>query len=207
VASSLILDLPYNFHWVAPGEAARSAQAYAGFLGSFLRSHGIRGLINLRGSNPGHFWWRYETRVCARMDIVHCDVKLNSRQLPTQAALAALIRAFDGVPRPFLLKCSGGQDRTSLAAALYLLHRSGWRGMTDAEKQFSSWPYLHLPNRKQRWLKLFPAFAREQSQGRPLQIWIENGYSAEAFRTWLEGRGEGGSFHGLYGVPGSAGKH
>ena len=200
----MILDLPYNFHWIERGEAARSAQAWAGFLGPFLRSHGIRGLINLRGSNPGHFWWRYETRVCARAGIVHCDVKLNSRQLPPRATLAALVGAFDTVPRPFLLKCSGGQDRTSLAAALYLLHRRSWRGMADAEKQFARWPYLHLPNRKQRWLKLFPAFAAAQSQGRELQSWIENGYSAEAFRSWLEAHGAGGSFHGLYGVPGSA---
>lgn len=203
----MILDVPYNFHWVEPGEAARSAQAYAGFLGSFLRAHRIRGLINLRGSNPGHFWWRYETRICARAGIRHCDVKLNSRQLPTRAMLAALMGAFDSVPRPFLLKCSGGQDRTSLAAAVYLLHRYGWPGLSDAQKQFSRWPYLHLPNRNQRWLRLLPVFAAEQSGGKPLRDWIETEYSAEVFRTWLQQRGEGASFHGLYDVPGSAQKH
>lgn len=202
----MILDLPYNFHWVEPGAAARSAQAYAGFLGAFLRAHGIRSLINLRGSNPRHFWWRYETRVCARAGIVHCDVKLNSRQLPAQSMLAALVGAFDAVPRPLLLKCSGGQDRTSFAAALYLLHRHGWGGLADARKQFARWPYLHLPNRNQRWLSLFPAFAADQAGDMPLQSWIETGYSAEAFRTWLERHGEGTSFHGLYGVPGSARK-
>ena len=202
----MILDLPYNFHWIEPGEAARSAQAYAGFLGSFLRAHGVRGLINLRGRNPGHFWWRYETRICSEAGIVHCDVKLNSRQLPTQAMLNALIGAFDSVPQPFLLKCSGGQDRTSLAAALYLLHRRGWRALADAEKQFARWPFLHLPKRKQRWLRLFPVFAAEQAGQNPVRSWIETGYSAEVFRGWLERRGEGASFHGLYGVPGSADK-
>ncbi len=202
----MILDLPYNFHWIEAREAARSAQAYAGFLGPFLRSHGIRGLINLRGGNPGHFWWRYETRICARACIVHCDVKLNSRQLPAQATLAALVAAFDSVPRPFLLKCSGGQDRTSFAAALYLLHRRGWRAISDAQKQFARWPFLHLPGRNQRWLRLFPAFAAEQAGEAPLRNWIEAGYSAEAFRAWLERRGEGASFHGLYDVPGSARK-
>jgi hypothetical protein len=202
----LILDLPYNFHWIERGEAARSSQAYAGFLGSFLRSHGIRGLINLRGSNLGHSWWRYETRICARAGVVHCDVKLSSRQLPAPAMLAALVDAFDSVPRPFLLKCSGGQDRTSLAAALYVLHRRGWHELPDAEKQFARWPYLHLPNRNQRWLKLFSAFAAEQAGQAPLRNWIETGYSAETFRGWLEQRGEGESFHGLYGVPGSARK-
>ena len=202
----MLLDLPYNFHWIEPGEAARSAQAYAGFLGPFLRAHGIRGLINLRGSNPGHSWWRYETGTCARGDIVHCDVKLNSRQLPAQATLATLIGAFESVPRPFLLKCSGGQDRTSFAAVLFLLHRRGWEGLAEAARQFARWPYLHLPNRNQRWLRLFPVFAAEQARQTTLRGWIESGYSAEAFRDWLEGHGAGASFHGLYGVPGSAAK-
>jgi hypothetical protein len=202
----MILDLPYNFHWIEPDAAARSAQAYAGFLGPFLRAHRIRGLINLRGSNPGHFWWRYETRVCARAGIAHCDVKLNSRQLPTRAMLTALTDAFESVPRPFLLKCSGGQDRTSLAAALYILHRHGWSGLAEAGKQFARWPHLHLPNRRQRWLRLFPVFAAEQAGQTPLQSWIETVYSAEAFRAWLERRGEGASFHALYGVAGSAQK-
>jgi hypothetical protein len=161
-------------------------------------------LINLRGSNPRHLWWRYETRVCARAGIVHSDVKINSRQLPTRAMLSTLIDAFDAVPPPFLLKCSGGQDRTSLAAALYLLHRDGWHRLAEAEKQFARWPYLHLPKQKQRWLRLLPLFAAEQAGRTALQSWIETGYSAEAFRDWLERRGEGASFHGLYGVPGSA---
>src|SRR5258708_17889281 len=108
-------DLLYNFHWIEPGKGSRAAQAYAGFLGPFLRARGIRAVINLRGSNPGHWWWRYETGVCARLGIVHRDAKLSSRQLPTHGMIRDLLAAFSAVPRPFLLKCSGGQDRTSLA--------------------------------------------------------------------------------------------
>jgi hypothetical protein len=200
----LILDRPYNFHWVVRGEAARAAQAYAGFLGAFLRAHGIRAMLNLRGSNPDHGWWRYETRICRERQVVHREVKFNSRQLPTQGMLVDLLNAFDAVPRPFLLKCSGGQDRTSLAAALYLLHREGWRGYDTAEKQFAPWPYLHRPQGKQRWLKLFLPFARERAQGGALADWLAKGYSAQDFRSWLEARGERHAFHGLYDVPGSA---
>ena len=96
-----ILDVLYNFHWIAPGEAARAAQAYIGFLGPLLKRHDIRAVINLRGANPGHGWWRYETRVCARRGVMHSDVKLNSRQLPTRAMLLDLIDAFASMPRPF----------------------------------------------------------------------------------------------------------
>jgi len=194
-------DLLYNFHWVEPGQAARAAQAYAGFLAPFLRSRGIAAVINLRGSNPSYAWWRYETDVCARQGIVHRDVKLNSRQLPTRAMLLDLLDAFETVPRPFLLKCSGGQDRTSFAAALYLLHARGWSAMQDADAQFARWPYLHLPHREQRWLRLFPAFAAEQSGGKTLGAWIAERYTPEDFKAWLEARGEGTSFRKIYGKP------
>lgn len=196
----MILDLPYNFHWIEPGEAARAAQAYAGFLPAFLRAHGIRALVNLRGANPGHAWWRYETRVCAATGIVHRDAKLNSRQLPTRAMLRDILDAIDGLPRPLLLKCSGGQDRTSLAAALYLLHVHGWEVFDAARAQFAGWPYLHWPRREQRWLKRFVDFAAESAHGAPLKDWIAANYDAKAFGAWLAGRGEAQSFRGLYGM-------
>ena len=197
----MILDLAYNFHWIDEGEVARAAQAYAGFLPAFLRAHGIQAVINLRGSNPGHLWWRYETRVCRKLGVIHRDAKLNSRQLPSQRMLLDLVDGFDAVPRPFLVKCSGGQDRTAFAAALYVLHRRGWCALAQAERQFSLWPYLHLPRRHQRWLKLFPAFANETSAGKPLRAWLEQSYSASDFAAWLRARGQSRSFEGLYGVP------
>ena len=197
----MFLDLPYNFHWIEQGEAARAAQAYAGLLSPFLRAHGIRAVINLRGRNPGHLWWRYETRVCRKLGVVHRDAKLNSRQLPSQHMLVDLVDAFDSGPRPLLVKCSGGQDRTAFAAALYVLHRRGWSAVEQAERQFALWPYLHWPRRKQRWLKLFPAFAGESSAGMPLRAWLENSYSAADFAAWLQARGQPRSFEGLYGVP------
>lgn len=197
---NVFLDLPYNFHWIKTGEAARSAQAYAGFLAPFLRAHGIRAVINLRGSNPAHLWWKYETRVCRKLDVVHRDAKLNSRQLPSCAMLCDLLDAFASVPRPFLVKCSGGQDRTAFAAALFVLHCDGWNALSRAEEQFAGWPYLHWPRREQRWLSLFPAFAGESAAGQPLRNWVQNCYSAAGFGRWLNDRGHGQSFRGLYGV-------
>ncbi|MGH6889935.1 MAG: hypothetical protein ACREHF_12200 [Rhizomicrobium sp.] len=196
----MILDLPYNFHWIEQDRAARAAQAYAGFLRAFLDAHGIRAIVNLRGRNPHHFWWRYETRTCEALGIVHRDAKLNSRQLPARAMLLDLIDAFDAVPRPLLVKCSGGQDRTSFAAALYLLHNHGWGSFAAASRQFARWPYFHWPRREQRWLGLFPEFSRERAQGSPLADWIAREYDARAFAAWLAMHGEAQSFSGLYGV-------
>jgi len=80
-------DVLYNFHWIVPGKAARSAQAYAGFLGPFLRHRGIRSVINLRGPNPAWRWWRYEKSTCAQLEIEHHDVTLSSKNVSTRAML------------------------------------------------------------------------------------------------------------------------
>lgn len=191
-------DVLYNFHWIEPGVAARSSQAYAGFLGAFLRRHRIAAMINLRGPNPQWRWWRSEKRVCARLGIEHHDTMLSSKRLPTRKMLLALLDAIDQARKPILIKCSGGQDRTSFAAALYFVHRRGWSAFDVAMRQFARWPYLHMPHRHQRWLKLFLVHARDEARGQALRAWIAERYVPETFKAWLEARGEGESFKGLY---------
>ncbi len=192
------LDLLYNFHWVISGEIARSSQAYLGFLQTLLKAHGIESVVNLRGTKPGWRWWDYETRVCAELEVVHRDVRFNSRRLPSRLILLDMLDAFDEAQRPFLVKCSGGQDRTSFASALYLLHTRGWGARDEAAGQFARWPYLHFPKRQQRWLRAFFRFAEECSSGRTLREWITQDYEPEDFKAWLESRGLGGAFRGTH---------
>jgi len=193
-----LLDVLYNFHWIEAGQAARSSQAYAGFLGPFLEARGIRTLVNLRGPNPDWRWWHSERRVCAGLGIEHVDAMLSSKRLPTRKMLLKLLDTYDRAPRPILVKCSGGQDRTSFAAALYILHTGGWSARDAAESQFARWPYLHMPKRHQRWLRLFFDFAREEAGARTLGDWVVHDYVPERFKAWLEAHGEAASFRGLY---------
>ncbi len=123
---------------------------------------------------------------------------LSSKSLPTRKMLLALLDAIDQGPKPLLLKCSGGQDRTSFAAALYIIHEKGWDAYKLAEKQFARWPYLHMPHQRQRWLKLFLFFARTDAQGRSLRDWVTQSYEPARFKSWLEAHGEAESLHGLY---------
>ncbi|MEJ1969348.1 MAG: hypothetical protein WDN03_12060 [Rhizomicrobium sp.] len=197
-------DVLYNFHWIVPGEAARAAQAYAGFLGGFLARHRIRTLINLRGRNPNYGWWRYENRVSAARGVLHVDVMLDSRHLPRRAQLVQLLAAFDKAPRPFLVKCSGGQDRTSLAAALYIVHRDGWGARAKAERQFARFPFLHFPKAEQRWLQYFLRFAEQDAGGLTLADWIGTGYEPEKLRAWLDANGHAGTFKGVFEKPSPA---
>jgi len=193
-----LLNLLYNFHWIVPGEAARSAQAYLGLLGIFLKANGLKALINLRGRHPKFGWWKYETQICAREDVVHIDAMLDSRRLPLGDMLVALFDAFDAAPRPFAIKCSGGQDRTSLAAALYLIHRNGWNAMDAALRQFARVPYLHFPRRRQRWLKVFLRYAQVEAKGTPIGEWVRRDYHPEKLAQWLQANGMADSFNGIW---------
>ncbi len=180
-----VLSILYNFHWIIPDDAARSAQPYAGFGERHLRSNGIRSLVNLRGAHPEWGWWQREARCCQRLRIAHFNLSMNSRTLPTRAFLLDLLWAFDTAPRPLMIKCSGGQDRTSFASALYLLHMNGWTAREAAADQFSVFPYLHFPRRDQRWLRAFLHFAKDDASDAPLARWCREQYDPAMLRQWL----------------------
>ncbi len=185
---SVALDRLYNLHWVTP-ELARSAQPYLGFYAAFLRPHGFRTLINLRGENAGFSWWQTEKATSAALQITHFDVRLSSRNLPSRSGLVALFDAFGKAKPPILIKCSGGQDRTGFAAALYLLETKGPAALKSAEAQFAFWPYLHRPKRHQLWLKRFPQYAVEQMGAMKLGQWARSRYDPQHFAHWLEAQG------------------
>lgn len=189
-----LLNRFYNFHWVASGMAARSAQPYLGQWRFFLARNGIGAVLNLRGSHPECGWWRAETRACMALGLGHFDVRFNSRDLPDRPLLVRLAETLAAAPGPVLIKCSGGQDRTSFASALFLLLHNGWAGFDTAMLQFSRFPYLHFPKRQQRWLRQFFIYAREEAAGMPLSSWIAGHYDRTHFVAWLQAHGYGDSF-------------
>lgn len=185
---SVLLDRLYHLHWVNR-DAARSAQPYLGFYRGFLRPHGFGSIINLRGENANYRWWRTETRVAAELGIAHYDVRLSSRNIPSRSGLSALFDAFETAKPRLLFKCSGGQDRTGLASALYLLHREGPAALEKAQGQFALWPYLHRPKTFQLWLKAFPAYAVADAGPMPLARWAREIYDPQAFAASLAAKG------------------
>jgi protein tyrosine phosphatase (PTP) superfamily phosphohydrolase (DUF442 family) len=190
---SALLDRLYHLHWVTQ-DVARCAQPYLGFYRGFLRAHGFKSLINLRGENADFRWWRTEKRIAQELGIAHFDVKLSSRNLPSRSGLVELFGALERAQPPILLKCSGGQDRTSLAAALYILQAKGSAALREADNQFAFWPYLHRPKAYQLWLREFPAYAASEARGMPLAEWVRTRYDPKAFAEFLGAKGLPGSF-------------
>jgi protein tyrosine/serine phosphatase len=136
-----------NFHTVLEGEVYRSAQITPAALAEYHETYGIKSVLNLRGAKPGQDWYDAEVAEAARLGITHVDFPMSASQemdVARQKALIALMRA---MPKPLLVHCRHGSDRTGLAMALYL---AGIHGSDEAraEGQLSLWyghfavPYL-----------------------------------------------------------------
>lgn len=114
------LQLRGNFHTVVEGVAYRSAQPSADDLARWVADHGIRSVINLRGRHDGAAWYDAEIAASRALGIVHRDFGMSAgRQLDRDHA-AALVALMRSVPKPVLIHCLSGADRTGLASALLL---------------------------------------------------------------------------------------
>lgn len=114
------LQVSGNFHEVVPGELYRSAQLSAEELAAHGRADGIRSIINLRGANRGVSWYDSEVAVAKELGIVHLDFRMSAGRPLSQDEAAQLIEMMRAAPKPLLIHCRAGADRSGLAASLYL---------------------------------------------------------------------------------------
>jgi protein tyrosine/serine phosphatase len=132
-----------NFHPITAGEAYRSAQLDQDELEHYIRKYAIRSVINLRGMHDDEKWYRDEIEICGRLGVAHYDLDLSSDKAPAKTELRDLLGLFETAPRPVLIHCQAGADRSGLAAAL-------WKLVVDrapksvARKQLSIL-YGHIP--------------------------------------------------------------
>lgn len=152
-----VLDITVggNFHTVVDGEVYRSAQPNGTDLAREVAAEGIRSVINLRGDNLGTPWYDAEIAEAKRLGVTHIDFRMSSRHQLSQAEAAALIEVMRTAPKPVLIHCAGGSDRSGLAAALYIA-AIAQLGEDAAEEQLSL-AYGHIS------LEQNPAFAMDRT--------------------------------------------
>jgi protein tyrosine/serine phosphatase len=134
-----------NFHPITPGEAYRSAQPDGDELEHYIKKYNIRSVVNLRGDNPGKPWYIEEMKTSAELNVVHYDVSLSSDREPGEDEVKQLMEIFKSAPRPVLIHCQAGADRSGLVAAMWKVVVDK-ESKTSAEKQLSIW-YGHIPIR------------------------------------------------------------
>jgi protein tyrosine/serine phosphatase len=168
-----------NFHEVLPGEFYRSAQLSGYDLEVHARLNGLRSIINLRGPNPGQRWYREEVAAARHTGLVHIDLPIDSA-FPTRGELAELAQVLETCPKPVLVHCQSGIDRTGIASALACLLLDDSASPELALKQLD-WQFGSMPWRKSRAAKrdFLIAYAA-WLQGRNLT------HSRSHFHTWLQ---------------------
>jgi protein tyrosine phosphatase (PTP) superfamily phosphohydrolase (DUF442 family) len=165
-----------NRHAVVPGRVYRSAQLTASGLADEIAEHGIRTVVNLRGTCPDTPWYLAEARATVASDVNLEDVSLSAKRLPPPAEVRRLVEVLDHTEYPILLHCQQGADRTGLAAAgVLLLHSDA----TLAQARRQLWPrYGHVSVGRTEAIDRFFDF---------YETWLaaqNETHSRENFRRW-----------------------
>lgn len=127
------LQIRGNFHPVLPDEAYRSAQPDAEDLRIWAERTGIRSVVNLRGRHVGAGWYDEEIAASEALGLAHYDFGMSASKGLDQAGAEALIAVLRDAPKPILIHCKSGSDRTGLAAALYLADRGHPEDAAEAQ--------------------------------------------------------------------------
>lgn len=139
-----MLQLNGNIHAVQAGQLYRSAQLDSSQFVRVIGEDGIKSILNLRGApQHGAGWYDTEVRVAARLGVAHYDYGISAERPVTAEQIAAILQILRTAPRPILVHCQGGADRSGLVAALYEAVIQG--ASPDQAAQQLSLRYGHFP--------------------------------------------------------------
>jgi len=145
-----------NFHVVQKGKIYRSWQLSPSNLAYYIKRHGIKTIINLRGAKKNELWWHLEKTTSRLHNAVHYDVSMSAYTFPTRNSLKKLLYIYKFAEQPILIHCLSGADRTGEAAAVWKLAIEK-QNKDEALKQLSPW-YHHIgwkAPKKQEFIKMW----------------------------------------------------
>lgn len=132
-----------NFHVVTAGVLYRSKQLSGKQFDRYIRDLGIKTVINLRGASAGSSWYDEELAVTTRNNAVHYDFQLSAVRYVPPSRLDSIMRIAAACPRPILVHCKGGADRTGLFCSAWRLTVEG-QPKDKAARQLT-FLYGHVP--------------------------------------------------------------
>lgn len=119
------IQLTGNFHEVMPGQLYRSNQPSASQIARYSGEYGIKTIINLRGVGETDEWYQEEKTAADHLGLVHIDFPMSASKQLTMAESNKLIEIMRDAPKPILIHCRSGSDRTGLASVIYLNRIAG----------------------------------------------------------------------------------
>jgi len=112
------LHVTGNVHVVIPNEVIRSASLSESQLQNLIATHHVKSIINLA---PQEANAPTELEISTRSHINYFPLSMYAHGLPPIAILKQLTALITMTPRPVLIHCRQGADRTGLAAAIALI--------------------------------------------------------------------------------------
>ncbi|SCB32091.1 DNA-binding response regulator, OmpR family, contains REC and winged-helix (wHTH) domain [Rhizobium multihospitium] len=140
-----VLQWNGNFHAVIPGELYRSAQLSPTQIETYVRENGIRSIVNLRGENLKHDWYNQEVKTAQRLGVEHIDFKMSARKIMTPDRADQLVDILRSAPKPILIHCQAGADRTGLVAVIYSQKIAGMSAKAAAEQLSITYGHIGIP--------------------------------------------------------------
>lgn len=125
-----------NFHTVEKGALYRSGQLKPSRLKKYVKKHGIKTIINLRGVNQKTKWWKREKKITKELGINFYNIPFNAGNFSSKKNLYKLLYLYEHAPKPILIHCRDGADRSGEAAALWILEHQG-KSKKEALKHLS----------------------------------------------------------------------
>lgn len=162
---NLVNTLWLNLHPVVESELYRAAQPTPWQLPKLIEKYGIRSVLNLRGRKPHRAFYALERERLEAAGVPMIDLELYSRRLPGSNELRALKEAFMRAPKPILMHCKAGADRSSLASTLYLYWFKDIPMEEAVASQMRFWPYGYIRSSKagviRHWLLEFAKYRKQ----------------------------------------------
>ncbi|CAN7185852.1 dual specificity protein phosphatase family protein [Ensifer adhaerens] len=114
-----------NFHTLVAGEVYRSAQPTPEAIAAYSKAYGIRTILNLRGEKPDERWYREEVAAAERNGIRLINFPMSASAEIDRKETDALMAILRDAPKPLLIHCKAGADRTGLVSTIYLQQIAG----------------------------------------------------------------------------------
>ena len=131
-----------NVHVLVPGIAIRSAEPDGERLAAMKQRFGLRSVVNLRGKNDGKPWYDEELHASQALGLQHFDIALSAQHELSPAQIGEVLAMIEQAPKPVLIHCNGGSDRTGLISAAWLYAHGATKQEAEAQLALR---YGHFP--------------------------------------------------------------
>lgn len=154
-----------NFGVVVGGQVYRSAQPSGDDLLRWSRQYGLKTVVNLRGESSKAFY-APERNAAQQAGVKLIDIGMDALRLPTELEVRQLVEALESAPRPMLIHCQAGADRTGVGSVMAAMAIGG-QDYAQARSQLT-WRYHHFdwdPKHVAGILAMYEEYCRQGGKG------------------------------------------